>query len=434
MRVLYLCHRIPYPPNKGDKLRAFYQLKAISARHEVDLFTLADDAADLEYRSALSAYCQRVTVARLNRTQARVRALSSLATRKAATLPYFYSCELAAEIRRALRQTSYDRIFVYCSSVAQYVVDFDDPPVLIDLVDVDSDKWRQYASVSPLPLSLIYNREASRLREYERRICERASCAIVSTDREARLLEQIYDARNLHVVHNGVDTEYFKPPASEANESVPTVTFVGDMSYFPNQDAVTYFACQVLPLVRAAVPGVRFLIVGRNPTRKVLDLSRISGVEVTGGVPDVRTFLAQTHVSVAPFSIAAGIQNKILEALAFGLPVVATSRTLQGLSEGVAAVVSKGDTPGELASHVVQLLQNPALRRRVGREGRMRVSAEYNWERSMDYLCRLLEDPQHVLPGASVQPPPGVRAAHQATTGSGSGRQIALATSPSKHS
>jgi sugar transferase (PEP-CTERM/EpsH1 system associated) len=391
MKVLYLCHRIPYPPNKGDKVRAFHQLRAISARHEVDLFTLVDDLADWEHRSALVPYCHRLTVVRLRPSLARLRALAYMFTGRPATLPYFYSGELDAEIRKAILRRSYDRIFVYSSAMAQYVEGIEHIPIIMDLVDVDSDKWRQYASATRFPVSLVYRREGLRLQEYERRVCEKSSCVVVSTEREARVLRQISTAGNVHVVPNGVDKNYFKPLVSRPDSTTLTVAFTGDMSYFPNEEAVTYFARQVLPIIHQSVPNVRFLIVGRNPSRKVRRLQKIAGVEVTGSVPDVRTFLAKAQVSVAPFSIAAGIQNKILEAMASGLPVVATSRALQGLSPDVAAVAEKADCAEELASKIVRLLRDPELARTLGMEGRRRVAADYNWEQSLDQLCRLLE-------------------------------------------
>jgi sugar transferase (PEP-CTERM/EpsH1 system associated) len=394
MKVLYLCHRIPYPPNKGDKVRAFHQLRAISARHEVDLFTLADDLADWDHQSALVPYCQRLTVVRLRPGLARLRALPCLFNGRPATLPYFFSAELRREIRGTLLRRSYDRIYVYSSAMAQYVEGIEDIPIVLDLVDVDSDKWRQYAAVAPFPLSLIYRREGRRLQEYERNICERASCVVVSTEREASVLRQFSKANNLHVVPNGVDTNYFKPLVARPDTTTLTVAFSGDMSYFPNQEAVIYFARQVLPIIRQSLANVRFLIIGRNPGRKVRQLQKIPGVEVTGSVPDVRTFLAKAQVSVAPFSIAAGIQNKILEAMASGLPVVATSRAIQGLSADVAAVVEKGDRAEELATKIVRLLRDPELGRRIGMEGRRRVTADYSWERSLDQLCRLLECPE----------------------------------------
>ena len=165
------------------------------------------------------------------------------------------------------------------------------------------------------------------------------------------------------------------------------------MSYFPNQEAVTYFAREVLPSIQRSIPEARFLIVGRDPSREVLELGKTRGVEVTGFVPDVRTYLAQAHVAVAPFSIAAGIQNKILEAMAYGLPVVATARTAQGLSPAVADLVDTGDTAEEMAAKVVRLLQDVRFAQRKGTEGRHRVAAEYRWEQSLDRLLQLLENP-----------------------------------------
>jgi glycosyltransferase involved in cell wall biosynthesis len=165
------------------------------------------------------------------------------------------------------------------------------------------------------------------------------------------------------------------------------------MSYFPNQEAVNYFARKVLPLIRDSVPKARFLIVGRNPNRNVLRLQRMDGVEVTGFVADVRTYLAKAQVAVAPFAIAAGIQNKILEAMAYGLPVVATSRTAQGLSPKVAEMIDTGDTADEMASKIVLLLRDFDLARRKGVEGRRRVGEEYKWENSLDQLLQLLENP-----------------------------------------
>ncbi len=393
MRVLYLCHRVPYPPDKGDKIRAFHQLRAMSARHEVDVFTLADDDADMEHRQALEAYCHRFTVARIKPKLARLRALPYLLTRAPLTVPYFHSAELAREVRKALRERSYDRIFIYCSAMAQYVEAVNDIPVLIDLVDVDSDKWTQYAGFTKFPFSAVYRREGRTLQEYERKICEKAACVVVTTVREAELMRRISPGARVHVAPNGVDTEYFNPCAVPSEGGEPGVIFTGDMSYFPNEEAVTYFAHRVLPLIRREVAAVRFWIVGRNPGPKVQALRNFKGVEVTGFVPDVREYLAKARVAVAPFSIAAGIQNKILEAMAFGLPVVATSRAAQGLSSGVAELVETGDTAEEMAVKIVLLLRDVGLRTRKSVEGRRRVSVEYRWDRALGQLLELLEDP-----------------------------------------
>jgi sugar transferase (PEP-CTERM/EpsH1 system associated) len=393
VRVLYLCHRIPYPPNKGDKIRAFHQLRAMATRHEVDVFTLADDPGDVAHQRTLSEYCHKVTLARVRPRIARLRALRYLLTKQPLTVPYFYSAELQKEVRRALLERSYDRIFVFCSAMAQYVEFAGQIPTMVDLVDVDSDKWTQYAEFARFPFSAVYRREGRCLREYEREVCVKASCVVVTTEREAMLTRQISPDTGVHVIPNGVDTDYFSPEAAPLQRTAPTVVFTGDMSYFPNQEAVEYFARKVLPLIRVSNPDVRFLIVGRNPSSAVLRLEGIGGVTVTGFVPDVRTYLAMSHVAVAPFTIAAGIQNKILEAMAYGLPVVATSRAAQGLSPSVADIVDTGDTAEEMASKIERLLRDCDLARCKGAEGRRQVAVEYRWDRSLNRLLQLLENP-----------------------------------------
>ncbi len=407
VRILFLCHRIPYPPNKGDKIRAFHELRAMAVRHEVDLFTLADQPEDIACQDALLQYCRTVTVARINPTAARLRALPYILTGTALTLPYFYSTTLASAVRHALLTRSYDRIFVYCSSMTQYLKGVEGIPTLIDLVDVDSDKWAQYSTFNGFPLSAIYRREAHALRRYEQEISRISSCMIVTTEREAVLMRDISGDVAVHVVPNGVDTDYFNAAALPSKKTQPTVIFTGDMSYFPNQEAVTFFAREVLPLIRQSVEKTRFLIVGRNPGKSVLGLREIAGVEITGFVPDVRTYLAQSHVAVAPFSIAAGIQNKILEAMAYGLPVVATSRTARGLSPDVADVVAVGDSARELSTATVSLLRDPQLAVSKGVEGRQRVKAVYKWETSLDRLMQLVENP-----GTAVVLEPPVRSHH----------------------
>lgn len=397
MRILYICHRIPYPPNKGDKIRAFHQLQALAARHEVDLFTLADHSVEPVHESVLREYCQRITVRRLNPRWAKLRTLPSLFTETPLTLPYFYSKELSAEIRKAVHERSYNRIFVYCSAMAQYVEWVERIPMVMDLVDVDSDKWTQYAAVARFPFSVIYRREGFRLEAYEREICERFSSVLVSTEREAQLLRRIAPMAPVQVIPNGVDTDFFRRPAASTEWTAPTIVFTGDMSYFPNEQAVTFFALEVLPVILRSVPNAKFLIVGRDPSQNVRRLEQIEGVEVTGFVADVRTYLAKAQVAVAPFSIAAGIQNKILEAMAYGLPVVATSRAVQGLLKAVAEIVETGNSAEELAAKTVRLLSDSQLAQAKGMEGRRRVTAEYTWKRTHECVLQLLENPRGLV-------------------------------------
>jgi sugar transferase (PEP-CTERM/EpsH1 system associated) len=401
MRILYLCHRVPYPPIKGDKIRAFHQIEALSARHEVDLLTLADDPEDLQHRNVLARYTKRLAIARLRPVWNRIRSLQVLGSDRPQTLPYFYSRELEQEIRAGLRERSYDRIVVYCSSMFQYVEHVDGIPILTDLVDVDSNKWLQYASQKGFPLSAIYRREGRCLRRYERRVCEKSSCVVVTTEQEKRLVHEIYGAARVEVISNGIDTSYFDPSKVDQEPPSPTVVFCGDMSYFPNEAAVQFFALEVFPKIRESAPGARFLIVGRNPGPVVRNLARLAGIEVTGTVPDVRPYLARAAVSVAPFSIAAGIQNKILEAMAFGLPVISSSRAARGLPPGLAPSVRTADTAEELITAIVPLLRDPDLARRQGIDNRGLV-AEYSWESALGRLIALVENPGTLPPHPSA--------------------------------
>jgi sugar transferase (PEP-CTERM/EpsH1 system associated) len=360
-------------------------------QHQVDVFTLADDPEDLEHGQSLSMYCNEVTVRAFSPRVARLRSLFFLPTSKPLTLPYFYSDDLARAVDRAIRTRGYDRLFVYCSAMAQYVRDAQGIPVIADIVDVDSDKWRQYADYVSFPMSWVYRREAARLAEYERSVCLMAAATIVATRREAGLLKDICNTANVRVIRNGINEA--AAPAIAARTGRPTVVFTGDMAYFPNEHAVDYFARQVLPRVRSLIPETRFLIVGRNPGRGVRKLAALPGVEVTGTVPDVRTYLAEAHVSVAPFLISAGIPNKILEAMTCDLPVVATSRAIQGLDAEVSSVVFRADDAERMASAVSTLLGDRELAHRSGAEGHRLVSAAYNWDRSLAELLDLVEHP-----------------------------------------
>jgi sugar transferase (PEP-CTERM/EpsH1 system associated) len=332
-------------------------------------------------------------VAKVNPTWHRLRVLGYLFGRTPLTVPYFYSSELQQGVKEAISSRSYDRIFIYCSSMAQYVEKIAQIPTVMDLVDVDSDKWMQYAAFSRFPMSVLYRREGSCLRDYELAACERASCTVVTTEREAEIVRLLSERIRVHVIPNGVDTAYFSPEAVIPQPRAPTIIFTGDMSYYPNVQAVTYFAQSVFPLIVPKIPNARFLIVGRNPARSVRALAKIENVEVTGFVPDVRPYLAKSQVSVAPFSIAAGIQNKILEALAYGIPVVANAKAVQGLSKGVANAIQMANDATEMAEKIVQLLRDPSACRELGSASRQQVTTDYDWENALDKLVGLVENP-----------------------------------------
>lgn len=393
MKILFLAHRIPYPPNKGEKIRAFEELRFFAARHTVDLFCFADSAEEAAGQEALRPLCRHIHVETLSRLGRLLRAVRGFCLRQPLSVACFASRLFRSAIRRRLAQYRYDLIFVYCSSVTQYATGVKDTPVVIDFVDADSAKWAQYARFSPFPLSWIYSREANWLARYEAKVARASRAAVVATPQEAAQLGGGLRLR-VEVISNGVS----QPAPAEGigqREDIcrlrPYVVFVGTMDYRPNVDAVVYFAEQILPRIRQSHPELRFMIVGRNPARRVRELTRKPGVVVTGNVADVSPYLHGATAAVAPFRIFQGLQNKILEALAAGVPVVSTSGPASALGLRHMESLLVADTPDEFARAVTSLLADSGLRRRLAGAAAI-VRERFDWQTSLSRLERLLEE------------------------------------------
>ncbi len=390
MKILFLAHRIPYPPDKGEKIRAFHELKFLGARHTVDLYCFADSESEASQQGALRNYCRRIYVEGRSRTKIVAGAARSFLRREPLSCGCFFSYKFQAEVQRALATETYDVTFVYCSSMAQYVPWPLATPVVMDFVDIDSAKWSQYAKRSKPPLSWVYDREARKLAMYEEKWARVSSSTMVTTPQEAALLrgEGIPPAE---VVSNGVEI----PPERDAKlpEEIrslqPFALFVGTMDYLPNIDAVEYFAEEILPRIRESHPELKFLIVGRNPTRRVCKLGRKPGVVVTGAVPQVDVYLAGCTTVVAPFRIAQGIQNKVLEALAVGKPIVSTPSPAAAIAARHGETLLVADTAGKFADAVVALLEDPALCCRFSK-GADFVRKNFSWHENLSHLEHLL--------------------------------------------
>jgi sugar transferase (PEP-CTERM/EpsH1 system associated) len=390
MKILFLAHRIPYPPDKGEKIRAFHELKFLGTRHTVDLFCFADSEAEASQQTALRSHCRRIYVETRSRTKIFTGAVRSFLRGEPLSCGFFYSREFQDKVQGALAAESYDVIFVYCSSMAQYVPWPLAAPVVMDFVDIDSAKWSQYGKRSRPPLSWVYEREARTLAAHEQKWARVSSSTIVATRQEAALLcgEAIPAAE---VVNNGVEI----PAEREGGIPIkirglqPFALFVGTMDYRPNVDAVEYFAEEILPRIRVSHPELKFLIVGRNPTRRVCKLARNPGVVVTGTVPDVEVYLAACTVVVAPFRIAQGIQNKLLEALAVGKPIVSTPGPAAAIAATHGETLLIADTPGKFADAVVALLDDPALGCRFSK-GVEFVRKNFSWHENLKHMEHLL--------------------------------------------
>ena len=389
--LLFLAHRIPFPPNKGDKIRSFHLLRHLSARYEIHLGAFVDDPDDWQYQDALKPYCASIKLLPLHPRRARLASLVGLLTGEALTLPYYRSRELtcwAAELADAGKVT---RGLAFSSAMAQFM-----PAGLarrvLDMVDVDSDKWTQYARTRRWPLSWVYAREGRKLAAWEARVAQDFDATLLVSCDEASLLQgRAPQAQHkIGAFENGVDAEYFSPARDYPNPYSPDalgVVFTGAMDYWPNIDAVSWFAERVFPAIREAVPAAQFTIVGSRPAESVLALARQPGVVVTGSVPDVRPWLAHAACAVAPLRIARGIQNKVLEAMAMARPVVATAQAAEGIRAEAGRDFVLVQDEAVLADAVIAQLKTRAS----CPQARACVLAHYDWTRNLTMIDALFD-------------------------------------------
>jgi sugar transferase (PEP-CTERM/EpsH1 system associated) len=344
--LLMLVHRIPYPPNKGDKIRSFNLLKALSEHYSVHLGCFIDDPFDKQYRDKLHQWCASVCCIEQLKWRAKLSGLSGFISNNAITLPYYFSAAMQRWVHNTIKAQQIKHVLVYSSSMAQYVdmEHYQSLSRVIDFVDIDSDKWRQYAEKSQGIKRWFYQREARLLQQYEKRICHRFNSSLFVSDDEAsafRTLVPPPEQFKVHSILNGVDIDYFSPNADIAAPefSLPEdyIVFTGAMDYWANVDAVCWFCQHIWPRLRHQYPTLHFLIVGGKPTAEVRALARLTGVIVTGRVHDVRGYIARARFVVAPMLIARGIQNKVLEAMAMNKVVICSAMAMEGINAPASA-------------------------------------------------------------------------------------------------
>jgi len=374
MRVLYLTHSCPYPPNKGDRIRNFHILKHLAKTHEVTLMYPSFSTEDIQHAEILNKFCCSVKTVQLSRFMGKLKCCVSLLGNQPLTNAYFY----ARSLQDLVNQEPCDVIVVDCSSMAQYVRGINKPRI-IDFVDVDSDKWRHYADMASFPKSLVYKREYRQLQRLEAKLVEEFDASIVISEEEKTHLPE---SDRLFVVRNGIDLEYFSP---RGLPNPNTVIFTGAMNYFPNIEGVLFFHEEVLPRIQQDIPSVKLIIGGMDPDPSIQRLES-EHVMVTGFVPDMRDYLEQAAVCVVPLRIAKGIQNKVLEAMAMGIPVVSTSVANSGINAVDNRDLIIADDPQSFADAVVTLLRNENVRRTIASNARGFVEKEFSWERNLQHM------------------------------------------------
>ena len=390
LNVLMLTHRLPFAPNRGDRIRAYYLLHALAREAHVDLVSLVHDREEAAEVDALRDRVRSITTARVVRARSLLRAAVSLPGPQPLTHALLDAPDLNAAIADAAGRHRPDVVVAFCSSMAKCALEapLGGIPFILDLVDVDSEKWRQLGDTSRGPFGWVYRREARVLRPFEARAARASAATLVVNDRERASLEDIAPGAPIHVVPNGIDAVRFTPPIVPSAEA--EIVFCGVMDYAPNVEGVLWFVKRVWPAVRAARSDAKLTIVGARPTAAVRALAIDPSIDVTGTVPDVRPYLWRSALSIAPLRIARGVQNKVLEALAAGLPCVVSEAVYEGLPHAARAGCIEGGSAASFGAAVVRLLGvRPEARRRLAAQVNL---SELSWRDAFAPLGDLLRD------------------------------------------
>ena len=364
-------------------------IKHLAANHEVTVASIARSPEEAQEGRGIAPYCAHFEMAEVRNPIQLVRMVAWMPTLMPSSFGFFYSTDLAGRVRALLDREHFDLIFVHCSSVAQYVEQVRDTPKILDFGDMDSQKWLEYARYKRFPLSAGYWLEAKKLEREEKRLARRFDMCTTTTRAEWETLENYSTGVATDWFPNGVDNVYFAPSTTEYDPD--TICFVGRMDYYPNQECMFDFCTSILPRIQERRPQVKLVIVGADPSPAVKKLGELKGVSVTGSVPDVRPYLKRSALMVAPLNIARGTQNKILEAMASGVPVVTS-----GIAAGGVDAVAKehflvANNPTEHSATVLRILGDPGERQRLALAGRSRMLSHHEWGRSMQRLDAIIE-------------------------------------------
>ena len=398
--LLYICHRVPFPPNKGDKTRTFNEIKFISKNWNIDLVSFADERTDLKYKPDLEKLCRNVFLFPLNPFWAKIKGIRSFLSGKSITEGYFFDISANRRVSALLKKKTYHAIFCFSSSMAAYI--FKNlptikkkrpvPRLVMDFCDVDSDKWKQYSEKADFPMAMIYRAEFKRLLAYEKKINQEFDTSVFVSKNESLLFKSLMpSAKNVVSVSNGVDFDYFSGLNNKSQTvTPPTLMFAGAMDYYANIEGVTWFCSHILPKIKEKFPDICFTIVGSNPSPEVRALSKIDNVRVTGYVEDIREYYEKADICVIPLRIARGIQNKVLEAMAMEKPVVCTSAAFSGIKAEPGKHLLVEDREDAFAESVMTLLRNREYAQTLGRAARTMMKSEYAWDTCLKKLDEIL--------------------------------------------
>lgn len=392
--LLYLVHRIPYPPNKGDKIRSFNILRLLSEYYNVHLGAFVDNKEDWKYADKLKEYCSETFLCKLNPNVAKIKSIRGFITNDALTIPYFYSRKMQKWVEKTVNHNSIKKALTFSSAMSQYITNenYHELSRYSDFVDVDSDKWRQYAAKNNIVMRWIYQREATKLLQYEISITEKFNKIFFVSNEEAELFKKQIKKCTNKIDHytNGVNTEYFNPNENMNNpyeKNSKVIVFTGAMDYWANVDAVIWFVKDIFPIVLKKYSDVIFYIVGSNPTEQVKKLGQHKNIKVTGKVNDIRPYLKYANMAVAPLRIARGIQNKVLEALAMNKVVIGTEAAVEGIRNIHELEILITNCAEQFAKNIVSELDNNVN----DINSHAFICRNYSWDKNLVELLETLQ-------------------------------------------
>ncbi len=390
-----LVHRIPFPPDKGDKVRSFHLLKKLSLEFDVYLGAFVDNPRDWQYVSDLQPYCKEVKLYPLKPLKSKLYSLLGFFRGQPLSIPYYWSNALNKWVAKTVSRVSVKYGIIYSSQMAQYLQSVGESIDIriADFVDIDSDKWTQYATMKSFPMSWIFRREGYLLQRYETKISRDFSKTYFVSETEKNDFARISpeSSSKIDYYNNGVDYEYFDPSITYENPYDPVfknIVFTGAMDYWANVDAVVWFSESIFPLIKSHIKNIRFYIVGGNPVEQVLKLSGIDGVVVTGRVDDIRPYMRFSDLMVAPMRIARGIQNKVLEAMSMARPLVVTSLAYDGIVSCTNYQPDIADSAKDFAELCISSLRNTEQGNLL--DSRECIKNNYNWDLNIEKVITFL--------------------------------------------
>lgn len=398
MHILILSQRVPFPPNKGEKLRTFHQLEYLKrSGFKISLLAPYENEEELEYFSTLETqYCEHVITEKL--APKYLSLPIGLLTNKPLSVANFYNSNLQEKLDKLVISVNFDAIMCSASSLAEYVflsktlkTLHKQPRLIMDFMDLDSDKWKQYAQKSTFPMSFVYARENKLLSQFENKIAQHFDACIFITQSEINLFsKKAPSIKNIHAIENGIDRTMFFPPEQQRQVVQPVFLFAGVMDYPPNIDAVMWFVQNVWQQVLKNWPDAKFFVAGMNPIEKIQQLEKLQGIEVTGFVEDIKPYFDQANIFVAPFRIARGVQNKILQAFACGLPVIATSMGAEGVRYQEGQDIMLADSPEAFIDNISLLIADNVLYNKLSQNALENIKYNYSWDSKLAPLRELI--------------------------------------------